>query len=134
MRLCEKELSRALPKMRKYVISLLKRKFWYSKIVNYLCLMINKKNITNVLKANKLDLLARYHLKSIGIFGSFTREDFKDDSDIDILIDYEQPIGIEFIDLAEELEKILNLKVDLVSKNGIKPKYLEEIQKDLVYV
>ena len=96
--------------------------------------MINKENITNVLKANKLDLLARYHLKSIGIFGSFTREDFKDDSDIDILIDYEQPIGIEFIDLAEELEKILNLKVDLVSKNGIKPKYLVEIQKDLVYV
>jgi len=96
--------------------------------------MIDKENITNILKANKLDLLARYHLKSIGIFGSFTREDFKDDSDIDILIDYEQPIGIEFIDLAEELEKILNLKVDLVSKNGVKPKYLEEIQKDLVYV
>ena len=96
--------------------------------------MINKENIANILKANKLDLLARYHLKSIGIFGSFTREYFKDDSDIDILIDYEQPIGIEFIDLAEELEKILNLKVDLVSKNGIKPKYLEEIQKDLVYV
>ena len=96
--------------------------------------MIDKENITNILKANKLDLLARYHLKSIGIFGSFTREDFKDDSDIDILIDYDQPIGIEFIDLAEELEKILNLKVDLVSKNGVKPKYLEEIQKDLVYV
>ena len=96
--------------------------------------MINKENIANILKANKLDLLDRYHLKSIGIFGSFTREDFKDDSDIDILIDYDQPLGIEFIDLAEELEKILNLKVDLVSKNGVKPKYLEEIQKDLVYV
>lgn len=96
--------------------------------------MINKDNITNILKANKLDLLARYHLKSIGIFGSFTREDFTDDSDIDILIEYEQPIGIEFIDLAEELEKISNLKVDLVSKNGVKPKYLEEIQRDLVYV
>jgi len=82
--------------------------------------MINKDNITNILKANKLDLLTRYHLKSIGIFGSFTREDFKDDSDIDILIDYDQPLGIEFIDLAEELEKILNLKVDLVSKNGVK--------------
>ena len=96
--------------------------------------MIDKENITNILKANKLDLLARYHLKSIGIFGSFTREDFNNYSDIDILIDYDQPIGIEFIDLAEELEKILNLKVDLVSKNGVKPKYLEEIQKDLVYV
>ncbi|MFH1160268.1 MAG: nucleotidyltransferase family protein [bacterium] len=96
--------------------------------------MINKENITNILKANKLDLLAKYHLKSIGIFGSFTREDFREDSDIDILIDYDQPLGIEFIDLAEELEKILNRKVDLVSKNGVKPKYLEEIQKDLVYV
>jgi len=96
--------------------------------------MINKESITNTLKANKSVLLAKYHLKSIGIFGSFNRDDFNDNSDIDILIDYEQPIGIEFIDLAEELEKILKLKVDLVSKNGIKPKYLEEIQKDLVYV
>jgi hypothetical protein len=79
-------------------------------------------------------LIAKYHLKFIGIFGSFTREDFTEESDIDILIDYEQPIGIEFIDLAEELEKILNHKVDLVSRKGIKPKYFNEIQKDLVYV
>ena len=79
-------------------------------------------------------MIARYHLTSIGIFGSFTREDFREDSDIDILIDYDSPIGIEFIDLADELEKILKRKVDLVSKNGIKPKYYEEIQKDLIYV
>jgi len=96
--------------------------------------MIDKTHITNVLKANKIGLVAKYHLKSIGIFGSFTREDFREDSDIDILIDYDQPLGIEFIDLAEELEKILNRKVDLVSKNGIKPKYFEEIKKELIYV
>ena len=79
-------------------------------------------------------MLAGYHLTAIGIFGSFTREDFREDSDIDILIDYDQHIGIEFIDIAEELEKILDRKVDLVSKNGVKPKYFEEIQKDLIYV
>ena len=95
---------------------------------------MNKEAITKLLKANKTDLLNRYHLKSIGVFGSFTRDDFKEESDIDILIEYEQPLGVEFIDLAEELEKILNRRVDLVSKNGIKPKYLSEIQKDLVYV
>lgn len=100
----------------------------------YLCYMIDKEHITKALKDNKVDLATRYHLTSIGIFGSFTREDFHDDSDIDILIEYDQPIGIEFIDLAEELEKILNRKVDLVSRNGIKPKYFEEIQKDLIYV
>lgn len=96
--------------------------------------MINKKDIEDILIANKSRLIAKYHLKSIGIFGSFTRGDFMDDSDIDILIDYEQPIGVEFIDLAQELEKILNHKVDLVSRKGIKPKYFNEIQKDLVYV
>lgn len=96
--------------------------------------MIDKKNIANLLIANKSMLILKYHLKSIGIFGSFTREDFTEDSDIDILIDYEQPLGVEFIDLADELEKILNHKVDLVSKNGVKPKYFKEIQKDLIYV
>jgi uncharacterized protein len=96
--------------------------------------MIDKENITKMLKANKIDLSARYHLTSIGIFGSFTRDDFQEESDIDILIEYDQPLGIEFIDLAEELEKILQRKVDLVSKNGIKPKYFKEIQKDLIYV
>ncbi|MEI7983888.1 MAG: nucleotidyltransferase family protein [Bacteroidota bacterium] len=96
--------------------------------------MIVKEQIIKALRDNKIDLFARYHLTSIGIFGSFTREDFRDDSDIDILINYDQPIGIEFIDLAEELEKMLHRKVDLVSKNGVKPKYFEEIQKDLIYV
>ena len=96
--------------------------------------MIDKAHITKTLKDNKVDLITRYHLTSIGIFGSFTREDFQEDSDIDILIDYNSPLGIEFIDLADELEKILNRKVDLVSKNGIKPKYYEVIQKDLIYV
>jgi len=96
--------------------------------------MIDKSHITNLLKDSKVDLITRYHLTSIGIFGSFTREDFHEDSDIDILIDYDSPIGIEFIDLADELEKILKRKVDLVSKNGVKPKYYEEIQKDLIYV
>jgi predicted nucleotidyltransferase len=96
--------------------------------------MVDKRNISDILIANKSQLISKYHLKSIAFFGSFTREDFTEDSDIDILIDYEEPLGIEFIDLAEELEKILNHKVDLVSKNGVKPKYLKEIQKDLIYV
>jgi uncharacterized protein len=96
--------------------------------------MIDKERISNILIANKAKLVSKYHLKSIGIFGSFTREDFTEDSDIDILIDYEKPLGVEFIDLANELEKILNHRVDLVSKNGVKPKYFQEIQKDLVYV
>jgi predicted nucleotidyltransferase len=43
-------------------------------------------------------------------------------------------IGIEFIDLAGDLEKLLKRKVDLVSKEGIKPSYFQEIQPEIVYV
>ena len=96
--------------------------------------MIDKAYIYNTIRDKKIEFASKYHLKSIGIFGSFTREDFQDDSDIDILVEFDQPIGIEFIDLANELEELLKIKVDLVSKKGVKPKYLKEIQKDLVYV
>jgi predicted nucleotidyltransferase len=54
--------------------------------------------------------------------------------DIDILVEFRKPIGIEFIDLADELEEILKLKVDLVSKKGIKDKYLKSIETELEYV
>ena len=95
--------------------------------------MTDKRNITLILRENKARLITKYHLTSIGVFGSFTRDDFRDDSDIDILIEYDQPMGIEFIDLAGELENLLKRPVDLVSRNGIKPKYFKEIQKDLMY-
>lgn len=70
----------------------------------------------------------------MGLFGSVVRDDFSLDSDIDIVVDFSQPIGIEFIDLAMELEALLQRKVDLVSRDGIKPKYFIEIQRDIVYV
>ncbi len=96
--------------------------------------MIGKHNIYKVLEQNKDLLFSQYPIKSIGLFGSAVREDFQGNSDIDILVDFNEPIGMEFIDLADTLEKILNHKVDLVSRNGIKPKYFKEIEKDLIYV
>ena len=50
------------------------------------------------------------------------------------MVEFDQPIGIGFIDLALELELLLSQKVDLVSKNGIKPKYLQSISQELHYV
>jgi uncharacterized protein len=50
------------------------------------------------------------------------------------MVDFSQPIGIRFIDLAEELEQLLHQKVDLVSRNAIKPKYYKAIEQELIYV
>lgn len=90
--------------------------------------------IQNQLRTIKPLLSAKYHVNSLGLFGSVVRDDFSAESDIDIVVDFSQPIGIEFIDLADELEKLLNRKVDLVSKGGIRPKYFLEIQPEIVYV
>ncbi|MCC6683769.1 MAG: nucleotidyltransferase family protein [Bacteroidia bacterium] len=90
--------------------------------------------IKDTLKSNKLRLTEKYGLSLMAIFGSYGRGQQTEISDIDILVDFQKPIGVEFIDLANELEKLLNAKVDLVSKNGIKPQYLKEIEQDLSYV
>lgn len=90
--------------------------------------------IKEILHRHKAQLSSKYGLKNIAIFGSYGREQHTDSSDIDILVDFKQPIGIEFIDLADELEKLLKIKVDLVSKNGIKPDYFKLIETELTYV
>ncbi len=79
-------------------------------------------------------LKEKYFVKKIGIFGSYSRGEQESESDIDILVEFDKPIGLEFIDLAEELETLLNNNVDLVSKNAIKPQYMKYIQEDLIYV
>lgn len=92
-------------------------------------------NIIELLKKLKPELTRKYAVSSIGLFGSIVREDFSPThSDVDIIVDFSKPIGIEFIDLAEYLESIINRKVDLVSQKGIKPKYFEQIQKEILYV
>ena len=90
--------------------------------------------ILSLILKNKPGLQKKYPIKTIGVFGSVTRGDFSENSDVDILVEFDQPIGIEFIDLANELESILQQKVDLISRSGIKPKYFKMIEKDLHYV
>jgi len=70
----------------------------------------------------------------MAVFGSYSRKDQNESSDLDILVEFSDRIGIRFIDLAEELEGIAGFKVDLVSKNGIKEKYLKSIESELIYV
>lgn len=92
-------------------------------------------NIKDILLQLKPLLTNKYHVSSIGLFGSVVRDDFSPTtSDIDIIVDFSKPIGIEFIDLAELIEKKLQKKVDLVSRKGVKSKYLAQIQSEIIYV
>lgn len=91
-------------------------------------------DIKKILEQVKPEIAQKYHVHTLGLFGSVVRDDFSSASDIDIVVDFSQPVGIEFVDLAAFLEKRLQRKVDLVSKNGIKETYFNAIEGEIVYV
>jgi predicted nucleotidyltransferase len=90
--------------------------------------------IKQVLQQLKPELSRRFHVQSLGLFGSVVRDDFSPSSDIDIIVDFDRPVGIEFIDLAQYIEQRLRKKVDLVSRRGVKDKYFKAIEREIVYV
>ena len=96
--------------------------------------MITKAIIREKLQKALPALKEKYPIGRLALFGSYARGDQRDDSDIDILVEFNGEIGWEFFDLADELEKILAHRVDLVSRRGIKPHYWEYIEEDVMYV
>jgi len=95
--------------------------------------MKTREDIEATLRKNIPFLKEKYNVDKIGIFGSYIRGEESKESDIDILVDFENPIGWEFIDLKEFLEEILNKKVDLVTVKALKPQLRENILKEVVY-
>ena len=96
--------------------------------------VLSKTDIITQLKSAKPRLDSKYPIKAMALFGSYAREEQNQLSDVDILVEFNGRIGIQFIDLAEEIEKLLGIHVDLVSRNGIKDKYFKSISEDLIYV
>jgi uncharacterized protein len=95
------------------------------------------KSLTEIkatLERHKSRLFCAYPIKSLAIFGSFARNEVRENSDLDILVEFHDKVGVQFIDLANELEKLMEIKVDLVSRKGIKKRYLQSIEEDLIYV
>ncbi len=97
---------------------------------------MNKQDgILRVLKELKPEINAKYKVKEIGIFGSFVREEQSETSDIDILVEFEAPIGLfKFLELEEYLESRLGRKVDLVSKKELKPRIGRYILKEVLMI
>jgi len=96
--------------------------------------MMDTNDVISKLQNIKPRLQRDYAVKTVGLFGSFATGNYSDSSDVDIMVEFDHPVGVEFIDLSRLLEKELNKKVDVVSLKGIKDKYLKEIEKDIVYV
>jgi len=96
--------------------------------------MKSLEDIKRILTEHKEELGRRYKVKRIAIFGSYVRGEQGEESDADIVVEFEEPVGFEFIHLGDFLEELLGVKVDLMTLDAIKPNRWKYIKEDLVYV
>ena len=111
--------------------------FRYGNSFTALIIFVTVKSLADVkklLEQIKPELETRFHVREIGLFGSIVRDDFTLSSDIDIIVNFSRPVGIEFVDLADYIESKLQRRVDLVSRTGIKDKYFRAIEPQILYV
>ncbi|MGY4707501.1 nucleotidyltransferase family protein [Candidatus Bipolaricaulota sp. J31] len=89
--------------------------------------------ILRTLRRHLPELRERYRVKSMWIFGSYVRGDQKPDSDLDILVEFEEaPTLFQLMDLEEELEALLKVKVDLVTKKALRGEIGKRILEESV--
>lgn len=92
---------------------------------------------TEILREHKAEVVQKYRVRKIGIFGSFARGEQKRQSDIDILVEFKEediPGLIKLSEMERYLQRILKKKVDVVIKSGIRPELKKGILKEVVYI
>ncbi|KAB2940880.1 MAG: nucleotidyltransferase [Candidatus Methanoperedens nitroreducens] len=96
--------------------------------------MKSKEEILKTMKKELPYLKEKFKVKSIGIFGSYARGEQTKTSDIDMLIEFDAPVGFfKFIDLENYLSEKLRAKVDLVTPDALKPLIKPQIIEESVY-
>ncbi len=84
---------------------------------------------------HKKTLKVDYHVKKIGIFGSYARNEQKEGSDLDIIVEFYEPISLlGLVRLENYLSDILGIKVDLIPKEDVRFELKKQIVKEAVYV
>ena len=96
--------------------------------------MKTKEEILILLKKQLPYLKQNFKVKSIGIFGSYAREEQTETSDIDMLVEFEAPVGfIKFMELENYLSDRIDAKVDLVTPDALKPLIKPQIIAEAIY-
>ena len=99
--------------------------------------MAEKKEILDFIRREKENLLRKYHLTKIGLFGSFARDEQKAGSDIDLIVEFE-PGTENLYEIKEEIRKVFqeqfHSEIDVCREKYIKPYYKEQILEDAIFI
>jgi predicted nucleotidyltransferase len=96
---------------------------------------MKRSQAVHLLRQQRKELSEHYYVKSLSLFGSVARDDARPDSDIDILVEFSQPVGLfHFIELKQRLEDILGCKVDIGTLRSLKPYIKEQVLQEAIRV
>jgi len=95
---------------------------------------LTRERILNTLKRLKEDLNTNFRVKTIGLFGSYVKNEQKNTSDIDFLVEFEEDADLfHLVSLSRYLEEVFKSKVDVVSKPAIKEEIKQRILEEVIY-
>lgn len=96
---------------------------------------MNRSTIVRLLSDRAEELRARFGARSLALFGSAARDELTEESDVDVLVDFDGPATYErYFGLKDYLEELLQRRVDVVTERGLKPRARRHVQKDLIRV
>ena len=97
--------------------------------------MPSPEDVSTRLAQFKLQLEQEYPISELGIFGSYARGEQRSDSDLDVLVAFDEPVTLfDLVRVENELTNELGVEVDLVTKDSLKPRIESRVTEDLVYV
>ncbi|HWZ05075.1 MAG TPA: nucleotidyltransferase family protein [Mucilaginibacter sp.] len=96
--------------------------------------MFSTAEIESKLQAIKPELAEKFHVSSIGYFGSYAKGQQTETSDLDLVVEFSQPVGWSFFTLENFLEQSLGLSIDLITRNGLKERIKASILNQVKYI
>ena len=96
---------------------------------------MKRNDVLRILQKERQELVDRYNISALSVFGSVARDDDRQDSDVDILVEFSQPVGLfQFIELQQRLEALLGSNVDLGTPRSLKPRIKERVMQEAIRV
>jgi hypothetical protein len=96
---------------------------------------MDRATILKILSEHQAEVLRQFGAKQLALFGSAARNELRDDSDIDVLVEFARPATFDgYFELKAYLERLLGRQVDLVTEKGLKPRARRNVEKDLIRV
>jgi predicted nucleotidyltransferase len=94
--------------------------------------MLNKQNIIETIIKEFPKLREEYHVHRVGLFGSYVQNSANENSDIDLIIEFGEPIGLQFIQLCDYMEKLFDKKVDILTPEGLKNIRIKSVVENIL--